>query len=438
MADHARSLDPAVQRQLDRLANLSPGRDILGLERIAALCDRLGNPQNHLPRVFHVAGTNGKGSTCAFLRAILEASGRRVHSYTSPHLVQFNERIRVAGKLINDVDLAVLLEEVLDHADGLGASFFEVTTAAAFLAFSRTAADDCVIEVGLGGRLDATNILPSPAVCAIASLGIDHEAFLLAPEIGTPRQPAERIAWEKAGIIKRGSALATLAYSHPVMDVIIGRAAAAGVTPFSEGTDWTVEPHANGFRWHAKDQSITKTLRLQMTGAHQMRNAGLAIAMLKLAPGPKVSNSAIAQGVGNTFWPGRLQRLKAGPLTALMPKDTEIWLDGAHNADAGLQLARHFSAANCRIHLIAGMLANKNPEAITAPLACQLASITVVPVPDHDHHNAAAFGPVVRQASSVAEALQRLRIDPQRDIILIAGSLYLAGEVLRLNDELPV
>src|SRR3546814_446267 len=182
MPDHAHSTDPAVQAQLDRLAALSPGRDILGLERIAELCDRLGNPQNRLPRTFHVAGTNGKGSTCAYLRAILEAQGRRVHAYTSPHLVRFNERIRLAGELIDDTLLAALLAEVLDKAEDLQASFFEVTTAAAFLAFTRIPADDCIIEVGLGGRLDATNIIPPPAVCGIASLGIDHDTFLLPPD----------------------------------------------------------------------------------------------------------------------------------------------------------------------------------------------------------------------------------------------------------------
>jgi len=178
MADHAHSSDPDVQRQLDRLAMLSPGRDVLGLERIARLLDRLGNPQHDLPPVFHVAGTNGKGSTCAFLRAALEASGRRVHVYTSPHLVRFNERIRVADRLIEDVHLAALLEEVLSVADDIGPSFFEATTAAAFLAFARVPADACVIEVGLGGRLDATNVIEHPAMCGIAQLALDHQSFL--------------------------------------------------------------------------------------------------------------------------------------------------------------------------------------------------------------------------------------------------------------------
>ena len=437
MPDHAHSTDPAVQAQLDRLAALSPGRDILGLERIAEICDRLGNPQNNHPRTFHVAGTNGKGSTCAYLRAILEAQGRRVHAYTSPHLVRFNERIRLAGELIDDALLAALLAEVLDKAADLQASFFEITTAAAFLAFARIPADDCIVEVGLGGRLDATNIIPPPAVCGIASLGIDHEAFLLAPENGTPSEPAMRIAWEKAGIVKPGAALATLAYPPPLGHVIAARAEAAGVVPFVEGDAWSVEPVGDAFRWTSMDGALPGLLRPRMAGAHQMRNAGLAIAMLHLAPGAKPEAEAIRKGVAGAFWPARLQRLETGPLTALLPPATDVWLDGAHNADAGVQLARHFETEPRRIHLVTGMLANKHPDAILAPLAPRLASINVVPVPGHDHHDAAAFGPDARAAASVEAALAGLTVDPANEIVLIAGSLYLAGEVLKANGEFP-
>ena len=195
MADNATSSSPAVQAQLDRLWALSPGADILGLERITALLDRVGNPHRVLPPVLHVAGTNGKGSTCAFLRAAIEASGLTAHVYTSPHLVRFNERIRLAGRLINDETLAALLAEVLDAAGDIGASFFEVTTAAAFLAFSRNPADACIIEVGLGGRLDATNVIERPIVTGIAQLGLDHQSFL--------GDSIEAIAGEKAGLAKR-------------------------------------------------------------------------------------------------------------------------------------------------------------------------------------------------------------------------------------------
>ena len=437
MPDHAHSSDPAVQTQLDRLAALSPGRDILGLERIAELCARLGNPQLQLPRTFHVAGTNGKGSTCAYLRAILEAQGRKVHSYTSPHLVRFNERIRLAGTLIDDALLAALLEEVLDEAADLQASFFEVTTAAAFLAFARIPADDCIIEVGLGGRLDATNIIPPPAVCGIASLGIDHEAFLLAAEAGTPDDPAMRIAWEKAGIIKPDTPVATFDYPPGVRDTIAAKVASVGATLFPEGNGWTIEAQGDSFRWTSKLGSVAEPMRPRMAGSHQMRNAGLAIAMLRLAPGPQPTDEAIARGVASAFWPGRMQRLGTGPLAALLPDGTEIWLDGAHNVDAGLALARQFADEPRRVHLITGMLSNKDPAAIIAPLADRLASLTAVPVPGHEHHGAEAFGPEAKAAASVVDTLRDLDVDPAREIVLIAGSLYLAGEVLSANLQFP-
>jgi dihydrofolate synthase/folylpolyglutamate synthase len=214
MKDFGKSDDPRVQAQLDRLAALSLPQGRLGLETIRALMERLGNPHRKLPPVFHVAGTNGKGSTCAFLRAMLEAEGYRVHVTTSPHLVRYNERIRIAGQLISDEALAEVLAEVLDAGEELGPSFFEVTIAAAFLAFSRTPADVCVVEVGMGGRFDATNVLEPEALaaCGIAALGLDHERFLLAPEDGVPTEPMARIAFEKAGIAKQGVPLVTLSY----------------------------------------------------------------------------------------------------------------------------------------------------------------------------------------------------------------------------------
>jgi len=446
MPDHASSSDPAVQIQLDRLAELSPGRDILGLERIAELCARLGNPQLQLPRTFHVAGTNGKGSTCAYLRAILEAQGRRVHAYTSPHLVRFNERIRLAGKLIDDALLAALLEEVLDEAADLQASFFEVTTAAAFLAFARIPADDCIIEVGLGGRLDATNIIPPPAVCGIASLGIDHEAFLLAPEAGTPDDPAMRIAWEKAGIIKPETPVATLAYPPHVRDTVAAKVADVGATLFPEGGGWSVEPEGDAFRWSSKLGSVALPLRPRMTGAHQMRNAGLAIAMLRLAPDPRPRDAEIARGVAEAFWPGRMQRLGAGPLTALLPQGRQLWLDGGHNPDAGVALAAALEG-HAPLHIVCGLLANKDALGFLRPFARHMASFQAVPIPGHEHHDLkdlcrqvqSDLGIVDAQPRDDVTAALRFIADhrPAADV-LICGSLYLAGVVLDLNGEHPL
>ncbi|WP_367183747.1 folylpolyglutamate synthase/dihydrofolate synthase family protein, partial [Novosphingobium sp. Chol11] len=221
MRDFAISDHPGVQAQLDRLGALTLPQGRYGLETVRELLERLGNPQDALPPVLHIAGTNGKGSTCAYLRAMLEAQGLIVHAATKPHLVRYNERIRIAGKLIEDDFLAALLEEALDAGAGLDPSFFEVTTVATFLAFHLVPADVCVIETGLGGRLDATNVLTAPAVCGIATLGIDHEAFLLAPEAGTPEEPLARIAFEKASIAKPGVPLVTQSYAaSPLASVL--------------------------------------------------------------------------------------------------------------------------------------------------------------------------------------------------------------------------
>jgi dihydrofolate synthase/folylpolyglutamate synthase len=423
--------------QLDRLAALSPGRDTLGLERITALCERLGNPQNGLPPVFHVAGTNGKGSTCAFLRAAIEAAGLTAHVYTSPHLVRFNERIRIAGKLIDDDLLAASLSEVLDQAEGLMASFFEVTTAAAFLTFSRAPADACVIEVGLGGRLDATNVIKSPAICGIASLAIDHEGFLLAPEDGIPDMPPlDRIAFEKAGIAKADTPLVCQKYAPSMLQQVVAQAMAAGAQLIDRGEGWDAVSYDN--RLYYRDPNGTISLPLpRMAGPHQTDNAALAVAMLRHQSAIAVPDSALAAAMEWTKWPARMQRLASGPLTAQLPEGCEVWLDGGHNVDAGLALAKHFESETRRIHLITGMLANKNPAAIIKPLAGKLASITALPVPGHDHHPPESFGTSATSARDITEAMGRLNVDPANEIVLIAGTLYLAGEVLKANNQIP-
>ena len=437
MPDHARSDSPAVQAQLDRLSALSPGRDTLGLERISELCARLGNPQDQLPPVFHVAGTNGKGSTCAFLRGAIEAAGLTTHVYSSPHLVRFNERIRVSGKLITDDYLAELLSEVLDHAEGLQASFFEVTTAAAFLAFARTPADACILEVGLGGRLDATNIIAAPAICGIASLGIDHEGFLLADEDGVPDMaPLDRIAFEKSGVAKMGVPLLCQKYAPSMLAEIAKQVMCAGAKLLDRGEAWDAAVCEG--RLHYRDAQGKLTLPLpRMAGPHQAENAALAVAMLRHQNAITVSESALSAAMEWTRWPARMQRLAKGPLTDLLPDGTEVWLDGGHNVDAGLAVAAHFAADNRRIHLVTGMLSNKDPSAIIAPLSEKLVGITVLPIAGHDHHVTAAFGSIAAAAADITEALVSLTIDPEQQIVLIAGSLYLAGEVLKANNQIP-
>lgn len=435
--DHATSSHPAVQRQLDRLWALGPGADVLGLSRITALLDRIGSPHLNLPPVLHVAGTNGKGSTCAFLRAAVEAVGLTAHVYSSPHLVRFNERIRLAGRLIDDATLATLLEQVLDAGGDIGASFFEVTTAAAFLAFARTPADACIIEVGLGGRLDATNVIPAPAACAIAQLGIDHQAFL--------GDTAEAIAGEKAGIAKPGVPLVTMAYGDSVSARIAQVAAAANAPVHARGTAWdfTVTPDRLIYR---DAQGEVTTPLPTLAGPHQPANLALAIATLRHQSALPVPDSAFAAATTAARWPARMQRLTPGPLHALLSEGAEIWLDGGHNEAAAQSVSATLAqVANGRpAHLILGMLSNKDATGLLAPFAPLAASFTAVPVPGHAHHDPADLAATARAlgitstatAPDVPTALSTLQT-AQAPLVLILGSLYLAGEVLRENDELP-
>ena len=433
MRDFAVSDDPSVQAQLDRLGALTLPQGRFGLETIRAILSRIGDPQKRLPPTFHVAGTNGKGSTCAYLRAMLEAQGLRVHAATKPHLVRYNERIRIAGTLISDAELAARLKQVLDVAEDLSPSFFEITTAATFLAFAEYPADACVIEVGLGGRFDATNVLERPAACGLATLGIDHKEFLLRPEDGTPNDPLTRIAFEKASIARPGVPLVTQAYPAPVARAVSATAARHGAELFMRGQAWRAET-AEGIAYADAFGPLALPLPA-LAGAHQADNAALAVAMLRHQDSVTVSPDAMAAGIVTARWPARLQLLADGPLTALAP-GRKVWLDGGHNPDAGAAIARHFSGR--QIHLIIGMLANKDPAAILAPLAENLRSIAVVPAQGHDTHAPEAFAPFtalpVRGHASVAEALQAL---PSPGDVLIAGSLYLAGTVLSGNDEAP-
>lgn len=444
LRDFATSDDPQVQAQLERLAALSLPQGRFGLETIGELCARLGNPETKLPPVFHVAGTNGKGSTCAFLRSMLEVQGYCIHTATKPHLVRYNERIRLAGQLITDAALAELLAEVLDAGEDLGPSFFEVTTAALFLAFSRTPADACVIEVGLGGRFDATNVIPHPLVSGIATLGIDHEAFLLRPEEGVPTKPLARIAFEKASIAKAGVPLVTQAYPDQAAEEVLRTAAGQGAPVLMRGRDWNARVADGVLLFEDGAGSLSLPLP-EMPGAHQADNAALAVAMLRAQDRLPVSVEAMAEGIRATRWPARLQKLGAGPLTALVP-GREVWLDGGHNADAAQAIARAL-AGKAPFDLVFGLMANRSVAEVLGPLAPLVRRAEVVPLPGHASHDPRDVAMLAQgklglrachPAFGLDQALERFGGDPDAaPVLVIAGSLYLAGEVLRRNGEVP-
>jgi dihydrofolate synthase / folylpolyglutamate synthase len=439
MPDHATSDSPIVQAQLDRFAALSPARDTLGLERITALLARLGNPHHRLPPVFHVAGTNGKGSTCAVLRAALEADGKRAHVYASPHLVRFNERIRLSGTLIDDTALADYLKQALDRADGLDASFFEITTAAAFLAFADHPADAAIIEVGLGGRLDATNVIAQPAACGIAQLGIDHEAFLGSDPVG--------IALEKAGIARPGRPLVTLDYPPDIREAIAAHAAAIGAPMHREGREWSYAFFGETIKIASEAGSI-EVEAPALPGAHQAANAALAITMLRAQTLVPVSRAALAVAPARAIWPARLQRLAPGPLRDLLPQTTTLWLDGGHNPAAATAIAAHF-ADGIPLDVVIGLLANKDAAAFIATIAPVTRSLIAIPVPGHDHHAPGKLAAMALEAgiasakpmTDLSSAILALRLAGKDHVgpanAAILGSLYLAGTALKLNEQLP-
>lgn len=437
MSDRLLPFDAALMR----LKALHPKSIDLSLGRMERLCAALGDPQTRLPPVVHVAGTNGKGSTLALLRAMAEAAGLKVHVYTSPHLVRFAERIRLAGTLIDETHLSAVLDRVEAANAGNPITFFEVTTAAAFLAFSETPADLLLLETGLGGRLDATNLVPHPRLCAITPVDLDHTEFL-GPDIAT-------IAGEKAGIIKRGAEV-ILGAHHPDAEAVLVRAAErCGIRPSLMGQDYDAAFEDGRLVWRDETRLLDLPLPA-LYGAHQAQNAGLAIACaLRLG----FSETAIAEGLKTAVWPARMQRLTQGPLALEAAKiGADLWLDGGHNPHAAAALAQTFSQSNDRrpIDLICGMMGNKDASAFFGHLAPQVRRVVCVPFDSVNATPPEVLADCVRRfgldadvAPDVPTALSTLGRahtetaagDTQPPRILICGSLYLAGEVLALSPD---
>ncbi|MFI4949198.1 MAG: bifunctional folylpolyglutamate synthase/dihydrofolate synthase [Alphaproteobacteria bacterium] len=422
----------AAERVLNRLGRLHPKKIDLSLGRIERLLAVLDNPQDRLAPVIHVAGTNGKGSTVATLRACLEAAGYRAHVYTSPHLVRFNERIRLAGTLIDDAALAAVLEEVERANAEEEITFFEITTAAAFLAFSRIPADFALLEVGLGGRLDTTNVIRHPAVTAITPVSLDHQAFL-GPTITA-------IAGEKAGIIKPGAPVVVGPQSDEAEAVIETRAAEIGAPLCRWRQEWRCEPANGGMRYEGERWTLDLPMP-SLPGIHQVANAGAAIACLEQLLAADLPQAAIVDGLRRIEWPARLQRLARGPLVAMMP-GWELWLDGGHNPAAGEVLAAVASGWRDRpLDLVVGMLNTKDAGGFLGPLAKFARSLHAVTIPGEENPLPAAaiaatartVGIAAKEAETVDAALADIKAADKPGRLLICGSLHFAGLILRDN-----
>ncbi len=424
---------PASDDILERLLTLHPKLVDLSLGRIERLLAALDHPERKLPPAVHVTGTNGKGSVLAFVRAMLEDAGYRVHVYISPHLARFHERIRLAGELISEPDLRDVLEHC-ERANGhLPITFFEITTAAAFVAFARTPADILLLENGLGGRLDATNVIERPLATAITPVSLDHQNFL--------GDTLAKIAFEKAGIIKRGVPCVLGPQPDEALKVIRARAGELSAPLIETPGGWTSERTPDGLTVTVGDKVLSLPAPV-LAGPHQTANAGQAVALALALQGFELTEKNIAAGLANAQWPARLQRLKSGPVLDAVPADWEVWLDGGHNPSAGDAVSAHARAAwaDRPLHLVTGMLESKDPRGFFRPFKGIAASVTTVTIPNEKAAipadalaaTAAEIGLNATPAGSVAAAVDgvvRREREPAR--LLICGSLYLAGAILR-------
>lgn len=424
---------------LDRLSKLFPKAMELSLARLHALLAALDHPERRLPPVIHVAGTNGKGSTVAMLRAIHKAQGRRVHAYITPHLVRFSERITLANREIEDPAFAAILEECEAANRDQPITLFEITTAAGLLAFARTPGDILLLEVGLGGRLDATNVIDKPALSIITPISLDHQRYL--------GDTIAKIAGEKAGILKPDTPAVIGKQAPDALRVIQERAAELGAPLAVEGRDWSVEPARDGLVF--RTNSMTRHLpRPALAGAHQIDNAGMVLAAVEVLQSrfPTFA-AALAQGMTTVRWPARLQRLERGPLVDMLGPEDELWLDGGHNVGAAgviaEQLAEWRRARPERpIDMIYGTLNARDPGEFLDKFKGLVDQVHGVAITDQDAsisaEDVAAAGRRVgqdtKEAHSIQDAVRSILADRNRPVtILICGSLYLAGVVLRDN-----
>jgi dihydrofolate synthase/folylpolyglutamate synthase len=427
---------------VSRLNALHPKRIDLSLDRIERLLAALDHPEKKLPPVIHVGGTNGKGSTVAFLRAILEAADLRVHAYTSPHLVRFNERFRLSGELVSDAELSAALEECERANGGEPITVFEITTAAGMLLFSRHPADVLLLEVGLGGRLDATNVIEAPMATIVTPVSIDHIDFL--------GETLEKIATEKAGIFKRNTPAIIAAQNRDVLSVLERQAARLSAPVTIAGENWTATEE-RGRLVYQDDNGLLDLPAPKLYGRHQFENAGLAIAALRALPQLKIAPAAFEAGMTKADWPARLHRLSAGRLVDLVPPGSELWLDGGHNPDGGRAVAAALADLEERVSrplvLIVGMLLTKDSGGFLRNFSGLARRLIAVPVAVSEKAmSAEAVADAARAVdipatsrTTIDEALDTVRkldLDPPPRI-LITGSLYLAGDVLRENGTLP-
>jgi dihydrofolate synthase/folylpolyglutamate synthase len=428
-------LENPIDPVLERMTLLHPKLIDLTLDRVQKLLVKLGSPHFSLPPVVHVAGTNGKGSVIAMIRAALEAANYKVHVHTSPHLVKFNERIRLAGKPIDDEALLELLEECETKNQGAPITFFEITTCAALLAFSRTPADIVLLETGLGGRLDATNIIRKPVLTIIMPISIDHQQYL--------GNSITEIAVEKAGIMKPGVQCIMAEQLPEVYDVIANRAFEVGALLAVENIDWNIRESLNEFLFNSSGK-VRKLKPPSLQGQHQLHNAGVAVAAIDHLHDFNITDEAIQKGFSEIEWPARLQQIHQGYLQKKIGNNLTLWLDGGHNAGAAKAIG-HWALKykNLPLHLVLGMINTKDPKSFLEPLKEHIKSLYTVTIEGEasswtknelcDH--AQAIGIDAIPAVDVAGAIENIvKRETGPAMVLITGSLYLAGKVLAEND----